>query len=81
MSNRKPHNHLSGYIFERKHPLGHIVCFEAKKADIDIENKYVVTLELQSGDGRIGPCFTSIPKARSFVTDELAGLSGYDWGI
>lgn len=78
MSSRKPHNHLAGYVFERKHPRGHIVCFVAAEADIDTDYKYVVTIEGE--ESCIGPSFTSLPKARDFVSDELAGVSGYDWG-
>jgi len=73
----KPHNDLAGYVFERKHPAGHIVCFVASAAGIDTDHKYVVTLEGE--DPRIGPSFTSLPKARQFVKDELAGNSGYAW--
>tara|TARA_R100000234_G_C4997263_1_gene178572 strand:+ start:662 stop:922 length:261 start_codon:yes stop_codon:yes gene_type:complete len=76
---RKPHNHLAGYVFERKHPAGHIVCFVAEAAGIDADHKYVVTLE--SDDPRIGPSFTSLPKARLFVHKELAGRSGWDWQL
>ena len=79
MSNRKPHNHLAGYIFERKHSMGHIVCFDAEKAGIDAENKYVVVIECMTRDSIIGPCFTNLPKARDFVKDDLIGTSGYIW--
>ena len=79
MSNRKPHNHLAGYQFERKHPLGHIVCYIAAEQDIDVPGKYVVCIEGEHS--AIGPDFTSIPKAREFVKHELAGTSGYDWGL
>lgn len=77
MSNRKPHNDFNGYIFERKHPKGHIICLNAKEAGIDAENKYVVTIE--GPESYIGPSFTSLPKAREFVKDELNNQSGYDW--
>lgn len=76
---RKPHNHLAGYVFERKHPRGHIVCFVAQEAGINVEHKYVVTIEGEKS--AIGPDFTSLPKARAFVDDELNGVSGYDWGF
>ena len=78
MTKLKPHNDLAGYVFERKHPAGHIVCFIARDAGIDTDLKYVVTVEGPSSF--IGPSFTSLPKARQFVKDELAGVSGYDWG-
>ena len=45
MNKRKPHNDLAGYIFERKHPCGHIIIFNAKEAGIDCEHKYVVCVE------------------------------------
>jgi len=77
-SSRKPHNCMLGYIFERKHPLGHIVCFDAGQAGIDCADKYVVTIE-SGNDCTIGPSFTSLPKARQFVREELAGKSGYNW--
>lgn len=77
---RKPHNHLAGYVFERKHPAGHIVCFVAEAAGIHAAFKYVVTLELDD-DTCFGPSFTSLPKARLFVHEELAGRSGWDWQL
>ena len=75
-STRKPHNHLAGYVFERKHSLGHIVCLIAEKAGIDSDAKYVVVIENQ---GLIGPSFSSVPKARAFVNSEITGESSYDW--
>ena len=78
-SKRKPHNDLAGYIFERKHPRGHIVCLDAREAGIDVEDRYVVTIEGEQS--AIGPSFTALPKARAFVKSDLAGESGYDWGF
>ena len=77
-STRKPHNYMLGYVFERKHPLGHIVCFVSDLAGIDCEDKYVVTIEA-GADSVIGPSFSSVPKAREFVKRELEGKSGYSW--
>ena len=80
MSNRKPHNDYAGYVFERKHDGlgGHLVCLVAEEQGIDAEDKYIVVLEPQSA---LGPSFPSIPKARDFVRDEIAGESGYDWNL
>ena len=81
MIDRNPHNHLAGYVFERKHPRGHIVCYEAEKQDFDAtDGRYIVVIE--TGNGRhVGPQFTSPPKARVFVKAELDGGSGYDWQL
>lgn len=76
-SKRKPHNDFAGYVFERKHPLGHIVCLVAEDAGIDADDKYVVTIE--AADSIIGPSFSSIAKARDFVKEDLDGNSGYSW--
>lgn len=93
---RKPHNHLAGYVCERKHPLqGHVVVFEASKAGIDFgcdesgkPYRWGVTWEEAPafGDeggtaGRIGPGFSSQRAARAFMKHETSpGMADYDWG-
>ncbi len=77
MSKRKPHNDLAGYVFEYKHRYGHIVCYIAEEAGLDADDKYIIVIEAHHS--MMGPSFPSLPKARAFVKDELAGQSGYDW--
>lgn len=81
-SKRKPHNHYAGYQFERKCPRlgGHLVCVIASEAGIDHQGKYANLLECEDKSrSRIGPSFTSLPKARKFVRDELDDNSLWDW--
>jgi hypothetical protein len=44
---RKPHNHLAGYVAERRNPFteGYVVIWEAEAAGIDVEARWAVTCE------------------------------------
>jgi hypothetical protein len=80
LSKRKPHNHYAGYVFERKHPKGHLVCVIAKEFGIEAEHKYLVVLECKDPkDSKIGLSFTSLPKAREWVKEDCLGQSWYVW--
>ncbi len=79
ISTRKPHNHYAGYVFERKHPLGHLVCVTSKEFGFPAQHKYLILLE--GKNSRIGMSFSSLPKAREFVKADCSGDSGYDWGV
>lgn len=81
VSKRKPHNHYNGYVFEKKHPMGHLVCVVGKDFGIESEYKYLILLERAEGESKIGISFSSIPKAREFVKADCKGDSGYDWNI
>ena len=79
---RRPHNHWSGYITERRHPSGgHLVIVDANKADMcDAAGKYALVLQMPDGTGAIGPSFPSIPKAREWYKFEIADPQ-FSWGI
>ena len=84
-SNRKPHNHIPGYITERRHPDGgHLVIWNAEVSYMETEHKYVITLEraplLLDGPpaSSTGPSFTSLPKAREWYKAELTAPS-FEW--
>lgn len=91
-STRKPHNHIAGYVCERKHPLGgHLVIYDATKQSLgdieDLGGRWVVVwegcpsaLHQYNASSVIGPGFTNMPAARSFFKSESQLVQGYDWG-
>jgi hypothetical protein len=85
-SKRKPHNHLAGYVCERKHTNGgHLVLFDAPLAGLDDDwGRWVVVWmdgpdPVEQGDA-IGPNFTNQREARAFIKHEASGPADFDWG-
>ena len=64
---RRPYNHLTGYIFSRKHGAEHLVCFNKHEAGLKADNKYVIALAKGENDMAYGPSFTSLTKARDYA--------------
>lgn len=68
ISNRKPHNHLAGYICELRNPHsgGHTVIYDAVKASLDPEpGRYFASCETHSQLEYA----SSLPKARVMMKD------------
>jgi len=85
MSNRKPHNHLPGYVCELKshHPKlpGHFVVFRSKDMDLDCGDCRYAVAHMPTADtmgALVG--VGNLPSARAVMKDMAAGGNVADFG-